>query len=595
MCCANRLARYMAASLMLLAQVAAGAAEYTVAPGGVGADFGSVQDAAGAVGAGDRVVIQAGVYRERVSIDVSGSRTAPVVFEAAPGADVVIDGTEWYGSWEGDGGSVYRAPVGSITKVIVDDVPLIPAQDRGSMTAGTFYSATDTCYVWASDGATLDGRAVGLLTDEWHTPVRINGSHIVFKGIVVRHGSGNGLRVDGDSVRVEGCTVKFARSHGLTVRESWGAEIVDCEVYENVLENWPRGWFYDNGGWGMGMSYYAGGNGLIEGCRVYCNHGEGIGTFGGAATGGTQGLVIRGNVSYDNWSVNIWSDHGSDVTADGNLAYVSGNQPYPEERRSTPSGFLCAEEASFGTPGDLRNGVYINNVVIGCSKGFAFWHDGGGLLNFLVANNTFVDNDGGGIGVDSGGHSGNVFRNNIIYQSENFMMRFGAPGNTVFDHNCWYSTGGNGWFEWGDEGVGGFENWRTTSGQGSESVWQDPAFVVGTGFEAGNYAVTQGSICVGGGLPVGEVTTDYNGVYRPGSGPYAIGAFEGGSATRGPGFGVVLPATPRTPSTMFDLRGRSVAFPEPPHVGAMLLIDSDCGATAALHLTTHDKAKPGLH
>ena len=62
------------------------------------------------VGPGDKVVICEGVYREQMVLRTSGTEQAPILFEAAPGAHVLLTGADHLTGWQKAGGGlpIYR-------------------------------------------------------------------------------------------------------------------------------------------------------------------------------------------------------------------------------------------------------------------------------------------------------------------------------------------------------------------------------------------------------------------------------------------------------------------------------------------------------
>jgi len=340
--------------------------------------------------------------------------------------------------------------------------------------------------------------------------VSITGRYVTFRGFDVRNSSQHCIAVTGGNVTVENCRASYAMDRGINFDNCANASAIGCEVFECVRSNFPRNGSATSG-WGMGMSIRGGSNWLVRNCSVHTNHGEGIGVWGNSTTGGTQGARIVNNTVYDNWSVNIWTDHGTAIVADANLIYCTPNRPSPTLTRSTPQGFLNAEELNFGLPGDLRNGVVTNNIVINCSRGFGFWHDGGGLIGFLVANNTFVNNT---IAIqidDSPTNGGNTFRNNIFVQAAaGAMMWYNQPGaNTVFSNNTWYNTSGG-----------------SLPALDPTSMYRDPIFTGGTTLVANSYRLSATSPCIAAGAPGFRVATDYWGTARPTTTPSSIGAHE---------------------------------------------------------------------
>lgn len=92
-------------------------ATYFVAPGGSDRNdgtrerpFRTIQHAADLMGPGQTCVIRGGRYRQTVTITRSGEGKAPIVFTAAPGEKVVIDGTDLVtAGWTSGGGKIYKA------------------------------------------------------------------------------------------------------------------------------------------------------------------------------------------------------------------------------------------------------------------------------------------------------------------------------------------------------------------------------------------------------------------------------------------------------------------------------------------------------
>ena len=92
------------------------AAQYHVSPEGSATNsgamekpFGTIQQAADAARAGDRVLIHAGVYRESVRLTHSGAAGKPITFSAVRGEKVVLSGADLFASdWSPCAGNVYK-------------------------------------------------------------------------------------------------------------------------------------------------------------------------------------------------------------------------------------------------------------------------------------------------------------------------------------------------------------------------------------------------------------------------------------------------------------------------------------------------------
>ncbi|MBN2309246.1 MAG: right-handed parallel beta-helix repeat-containing protein [Candidatus Hydrogenedentes bacterium] len=109
----------LAAAAAVLCSGAAMAAEYYVATdgddtnsGSEEAPFATIQHAADAMGPGDTCIVRAGTYRESVRVSTSGEEGRPIRFAAAPGARVVLDGTEPIaGPWTPHDAAIFRTSV----------------------------------------------------------------------------------------------------------------------------------------------------------------------------------------------------------------------------------------------------------------------------------------------------------------------------------------------------------------------------------------------------------------------------------------------------------------------------------------------------
>ena len=73
--------------------------------------FKTLKDAAQTAEAGDTVIVHEGVYRETLTPENSGNPTAPIVFKAADGEDVVISAADTVSGFESDSKGYYKAPI----------------------------------------------------------------------------------------------------------------------------------------------------------------------------------------------------------------------------------------------------------------------------------------------------------------------------------------------------------------------------------------------------------------------------------------------------------------------------------------------------
>jgi len=102
--------------------------------GSEGAPFRTIQRCADIAVAGDTCEIAAGTYRETVTPAHSGSDGLPIRFAAAPGARVVIDGTDRVDGWE-------KVTPADLSSLEASDPTLIGSEFASSVTDGTVYRA----------------------------------------------------------------------------------------------------------------------------------------------------------------------------------------------------------------------------------------------------------------------------------------------------------------------------------------------------------------------------------------------------------------------------------------------------------------------
>jgi hypothetical protein len=514
---------------------------------------------------GDTVRIKAGLYRERPVLKRSGIASSRIVVGAYGNGPVLIDASTPVGGWTLTSGQIFRASVaGSVTAVVVGDVPLFPEFSQAALREGSWYydAATKQLYLWCPGGGNPASRSVGVVADDAYSDgFTVQGaSYVTLYGLTVRFAGGHGISILGDYVRVEKCRTRFNGKAGINVYRygtttSTNAALVKNEIYHNVLRNWPRGrmkW----GGWAMGAVSNGTPNCLFQGNVVYRNGGEGLGAYGAPG-----GAVFRDNVVYDNWSVNIYPSLNS--LSEGN--FIFSHQPNTGDlynngdtnpadnvnlKRLRPDGVLVADE---GTPVVLDNAVIRNNVIVNCRRGFNNYHGssavGSGLKHIQVVHNTIVVPSapitgeatlaGLVIPYNEGNDVGSRFSNNIVYggHPDSYLLyRADSPASgdsfagLTMDHNVWYHSGRNDRLHWGLDWHPAYDytldEWKALSGtaHGAGDAFADPLLVDTAIDDASAARVLDGSPALGAGAALG-VDLDYGGCPRSATAPTA-GAFE---------------------------------------------------------------------
>lgn len=302
-------------------------------PGTAERPWKTISKAAATLGPGDRVIVHAGLYREYVEPRNSGEPGAPIVYEAAPGEQVVVTGADVITGWERvagekpiyrvpwphkfiidhrDGKPVYHHPgddehvrSGRAEQVIVDgavwDWPqLVLSLD--DMKPGTFFPDVEnnSLYIWLEDGSDPAGHTIeactrGMIfgTNPWARPKGFD--YVVVRGFIFRYcatfaqrpavwllgkgnvaedcvvewTSGGGIGVGPEDGVLRRCVI---RNCGHTGGCASGRNFLneDCLWENNCRKPINRGW--DAGGVKLAVSR----DGLFQRCIFRGNGGPGL-------------------------------------------------------------------------------------------------------------------------------------------------------------------------------------------------------------------------------------------------------------------------------------------------------------------------------
>ena len=265
-------------------------------PGTVEKPFRTIGAAAELVAAGDRVVIESGVYRESVRITAGGTAEAPIVFESAPAAHVVVTGADLLAELKREPGpdNIYSAPwphrfitwnktnahpkddyhrmIGRAEQAIVGDYPLLQVLAREKLARGTFFVDMEgkRLYVWTaanqdlleSWGAPLveassraliwmvEGNHVhtrGILfryaaNQAQHGAVKLKGNHGVLEDCVVEQMNTSGAGFTGTDITVRRCVFRDNGQLGFSAGGAHRLLFTECLVENNNTKGFNRGW-----------------------------------------------------------------------------------------------------------------------------------------------------------------------------------------------------------------------------------------------------------------------------------------------------------------------------------------------------------------
>ncbi len=284
---------------------------------------------------------------------------------------------------------------------------------------------------------------------------------------------------------------------------------------------------------------------------------------GGTAT--ASGWLIYGNTfgSMANWD-NTADDNHHDwihLATNSTTSKFSGFYIY----NNTFSGDvgLNANAGLFGDPSGGTSNItgvyYFNNVMVNTAtdhcfaNGFISWYLSGALTE---VNNTFISDDTGGCTNNKQSTPGdngmsyeasiNLIQENNVMETmkDNFVYTADASSVTTVNYNDYYTGGG---WTWLASETSAFSTWKTACSCDANSITSSPnlsaTYVPDSGSPVIQAGVNLYSTCNGQANPgLGALCSDRNGVARPTSGAWDIGASQYATATVVPPTG--LTATP---------------------------------------------------
>ena len=319
--------------------------------------------AAAKAGPGDTVVVCGGIYRELVTVKASGTTQAPIQFEAAPGAHVVLTGADRLTGWQkNDGGlAIYQVPwphrfigwtkqmthpddeyhrlIGRCEQVAIDGYLLRQVLQANQLAPGTFFADTSNQVLQVWDAGSRDLNKVLVEASVRQEVARVDGDYVQLRGMrfcfaanMAQHGA---VVLAGRHDLLEDCTVEDMNASGATfsgeqqvVRRcvfrdngqlGFGANrahdllFTECLVENNNTKGFDRGW--EAGGDKLVLCR----NAVLEQSRFLRNRGNGI-----WFDIGNENCVVRQCLIADNEDSGIFCEISFGLQAHDNVIIGNG-------------------------------------------------------------------------------------------------------------------------------------------------------------------------------------------------------------------------------------------------------------------------------
>jgi hypothetical protein len=318
--------------------------------------------AAGKVATGDTVIIGEGIYREQVVVKISGTEQAPIVFEAAPGAKVVLTGADVLAGWRKKEGAlpIYHVPwshrfigwnknmthpedeyhrlIGRCEQVVINGYMVRQVLDENQLAPGTFFSdlSNNLLDVWDAGSRDLNNAFVeASVRDEifsvqgdfvqlrglrfrlaanmaQHGAVVLGGSHDLVEDCSFEGMNSSGATFAGPNQVVRRCVFRDNGQLGFGANGAHDLLFTDCLVENNNTKDFDRGW--EAGGDKLVLCRHA----VLERSRFLRNRGNGI-----WFDIGNEGCEVRQCLIADNEDAGIFCEISFGLHAHDNV--ICGN------------------------------------------------------------------------------------------------------------------------------------------------------------------------------------------------------------------------------------------------------------------------------
>ena len=382
-------------------------------------------------------------------------------------------------------------------------------------------AAPVTFRAYPGEAVLLDGSALPAGTEL----IYVSANYFVMQDFELANSKQNGISINSGAnhsgagfVTVRNCKIHGSFFSGIAITGGHDVLIDACTIFNNVAMNNVHG-----GSWTGALYAQDSNNDQFTHNVIYNNQGEGLIFLR------SDNCRAAGNSVHDNFSANVYLDNARFCVIDSNFIYTLGDAAYLHDG-TTASAIQHANESynNVNAPNYSSDNRVSNNVAVVLNNGYGFifsnfFGKGGGLKNFVFANNTiyrkFSGIDPASLGelihIDPGVPAANdnaLFRDNI-FVTESGSKLIGQPTpapatGVAFDHNLYFG---------GDPGLTLL----------ASDLNADPKFASPGGYAAAGYMPKTGSPVIGAGVAVAGISFDFNGAARGASAD--LGAFAAGS------------------------------------------------------------------
>ena len=435
-------------------------------PGTQALPWKTLQYAVGKLSAGQTLYAMGGTYAETVTINASGTASAPIAVTAYPGQSPIIDGS--------------TVAVGNYASLLAIN--------------GNYVNVSN----FEIRNINVDGHGgnAGAYTVEGGYGVSMQGAGDTAASLNVHNVWAQGIIAAGNNSVIENNTVSYVAMSNCRL-----ANTANCSTAS-------RGWascVSAGSPYGSGKVTH---NAVISGNTVFNCWGEGVSTWL------SNGTVIEDNVIYNNWAQNLYVNNAWGALVQRNIVYNT-----PNNYVGQASGFTFADEETGGNNPLSGYTTVIDNFIYNSPLCAFCWTlvQGTGLNNALIANNTIVGSGlASGVAAFATGYANSTGKVINVYSqiTNNIVIGGGyvpSAGGLTLSNNLWSAKP------------------ATTAAISSSDVIGNPQLAQAGSTSAGSLAaeyfqLLPSSPAIGKGKALSTVTADFVGTAM--GAPPAIGGYQ---------------------------------------------------------------------
>lgn len=261
---------------------------------------------------------------------------------------------------------------------------------------------------------------------DWDSLIKIMANGVTINGFEIRESTGRGIFIENaDNAIIKNCTIHEIYRMCFHLKYADDALIEDCDFHHGAKRklSYPTGVNPST----VSVRYSAGAT--FRRCKIHDSYHEGFNLDNGSSDALVEYCEIYGNPK-----LNLYLVCAKNHTIRYNLIYGTNNG-------KGPGIWLSSEPTNCNVSFDGYHKIYGNLVANTTINLWIAGAAGREVKSCVIYNNTFVEStcglpSGAALQVNNGTGGGHIFKNNIIWQTDNTIASV-PSGKMTCDYNLW--------------------------------------------------------------------------------------------------------------------------------------------------------------